>query len=183
MDTTALVERMKKETLADIASGRVPATVASFSELHDYVDANEYGGFCEDAFQYDASDDAKVDLVNKCQSAVDRWIKKRSAGGPAPTPVFRVDTVYRVQLGWHFPTLAFGASDVAEGKLVKYMDRLGNKYHSKRWHYRVTLANNTGGIAWNAYVVVEGANKKRVERAAREFLRYARRLKGFKLLV
>lgn len=27
---------------ADIASGQVPATVRSFSELHDYVDANEY---------------------------------------------------------------------------------------------------------------------------------------------
>ena len=26
----------------DIRSGHVPATVASFSELHDYVDANDY---------------------------------------------------------------------------------------------------------------------------------------------
>ena len=74
MDTTAVVESLKKDILEDIASGRVPATVSSFSELHDYVDANEYGGFCEDAFQYDASD---VDLVNVCQNIVDAWIKNR----------------------------------------------------------------------------------------------------------
>jgi hypothetical protein len=38
------VERGKREILADIANGTVPATVASFTQLHDYVDANYYGG-------------------------------------------------------------------------------------------------------------------------------------------
>ena len=37
------IERSKAEILEDIASGVVPDTVSSFSELHDYVDANEYG--------------------------------------------------------------------------------------------------------------------------------------------
>jgi len=32
----------------DIHSGRVPATVGAFGELHDYVDANEYGGLCDE---------------------------------------------------------------------------------------------------------------------------------------
>ena len=44
------VERMKHEILADVKLGKVPATVKAFSELHDYVDANEYGGFCEEEF-------------------------------------------------------------------------------------------------------------------------------------
>lgn len=30
------------EIRADVAAGTVPATVATFSELHDHVDANEY---------------------------------------------------------------------------------------------------------------------------------------------
>ena len=43
------VARSKREIIADIASGRVPATVKTFSELHDYVDANEYGGLCDES--------------------------------------------------------------------------------------------------------------------------------------
>jgi len=40
--------RAKREVLADVASGVVPATVQTFSELHDYVDANGYGGAFDD---------------------------------------------------------------------------------------------------------------------------------------
>ena len=40
----AVVERAKTEVLAHVAAGIVPRTCASFSELHDYVDANGYGG-------------------------------------------------------------------------------------------------------------------------------------------
>jgi hypothetical protein len=39
-----LSARMKTEILDDVQKGIVPVTVASFSELHDYVDANVYGG-------------------------------------------------------------------------------------------------------------------------------------------
>lgn len=38
------VERAKSEIVYDVAAGIVPRSVSSFSELHDYVDANEYGG-------------------------------------------------------------------------------------------------------------------------------------------
>lgn len=44
---TIAADQMKAEILADIESGRVPPTVSTFSELHDYVDANEYGGMCD----------------------------------------------------------------------------------------------------------------------------------------
>lgn len=43
------IQRMKTEILDDVRSGSVPKDVKSFSELHDYVDANCYGGFCEDS--------------------------------------------------------------------------------------------------------------------------------------
>lgn len=84
----AVIDRMMTEVLADIKSGQVPATVASFSQLHDHVDANEYGGACEpDAeFPYGEPPDADgprdekyVETVcafwNRCQTAIDDWIK------------------------------------------------------------------------------------------------------------
>ena len=81
----ATIARMKSEILADIASGKVPASVSSFSELHDYVDANEYGGFCDDdyltklwAFYGALSDDgcpAEVyEFTNAAQNAIETWL-------------------------------------------------------------------------------------------------------------
>lgn len=66
---------MKAEILADIASGKVPATVPDFSALHDYVDANEYGGFCDEDRRGGWSTD---DLV-AVQGRVDAWLR---AGRP-----------------------------------------------------------------------------------------------------
>ncbi len=76
------IERAKREILADVADGTVPATCASFGELHDYVDANGYGGAFEDGnFSICADDDsniaechANVDFWNDVQDAVDAWI-------------------------------------------------------------------------------------------------------------
>lgn len=39
-----LAERMKAEILQDVKAGIVPSTVSEFAELHDFVDANCYGG-------------------------------------------------------------------------------------------------------------------------------------------
>ena len=81
------IERSKAEILEDIKQGIVPHTVADFSELHDYVDANEYGGLCSDAWWClpDDTDDATVecnggwllvfDQSEAVQNAVDRWLK------------------------------------------------------------------------------------------------------------
>jgi len=66
-----VVERAKSEILADVASGTVPSTCASFSELHDYTDANGYGGAFERPFDND-----ETDFWNAVQDAVDRWIKQ-----------------------------------------------------------------------------------------------------------
>jgi len=67
---TERLERAKREVLADVAAGIVPVTVASFSELHDYVDANGYGG----AFEEDAPDTSDG-LWDALQSAIDGWIR------------------------------------------------------------------------------------------------------------
>lgn len=87
---TAIVEQMKREVMEDIASGNVPASVSSFSELHDYVDANCYGGFCDDDFsdalveQFGGRDEdegmpqAMVDLINECQNEIGAWLIERA---------------------------------------------------------------------------------------------------------
>jgi hypothetical protein len=67
---TERLERAKREVLADVAAGIVPLTVGSFSELHDYVDANGYGG----AFEDDAPD-TDDEIWDAMQDAVDGWIK------------------------------------------------------------------------------------------------------------
>lgn len=63
------IARSKSEILADIASGEVPTTVQTFSELHDYVDANEYGGLCDDDLF-----DTLNPWVNDIQNAVNAWL-------------------------------------------------------------------------------------------------------------
>lgn len=76
-DKAAVVKRMKEEIFNEVmVHHSTPPSVGSFSELHDYVDANEYGGFCEGG--YDVSDQATLDFVNACQDEVDAWLK---AGG------------------------------------------------------------------------------------------------------
>lgn len=68
-----VTKRAKKEILDDMASGIVPASVSSYSELHDYVDANGYGGAFEDE-----APTADLDLWNDMQEAVNDWLKTRS---------------------------------------------------------------------------------------------------------
>lgn len=84
------IERMKKEIIEDIKAGRVPADCPSFSALHDYVDANCYGGFCEDNViqaliehfggrdENEGMPDALMDYLNDAQNAIGRWIEEGS---------------------------------------------------------------------------------------------------------
>lgn len=78
---------MKQEIFEDIKTGRVPADCPSFSALHDYVDANCYGGFCEDDEMQALTDSfggidedegmpaALIDFLNDAQNSIDLWIK------------------------------------------------------------------------------------------------------------
>ena len=81
------IERMKQEIIKDIQAGRVRADCPSFSALHDYVDANCYGGFCDDEVmqaltnyfagpdENEGMSDALIAYLNDAQNSIDRWIK------------------------------------------------------------------------------------------------------------
>ena len=83
-DTHLIVQEMKREIHEDITTGLIPPTVGSFSELHDYIDANELGGFCIEAIAdlYYVPEGLGIDctMINECQNAIDVWLK---AGMPA----------------------------------------------------------------------------------------------------
>jgi len=92
------VERMKREIIHDVALGApglkpIPVDLRSFEQLHDYRDANEYGGFCDDELfealwaHFNAQGcpdgnndgnagmpDAMIDYMNKAQRRVSEWI-------------------------------------------------------------------------------------------------------------
>lgn len=83
-----VVAQMKQEVLADINAKIVPVDVSSFGELHDYVDANCYGGFCEDNGMLDAliahhggrdsvhegMPDAVFNFINTAQGSINKWV-------------------------------------------------------------------------------------------------------------
>lgn len=66
----------------------MPRTVKTFAELHDYVDANEYGGFCEDKFtgelieyfggldEHTGIPQKMLHFVNAAQNIIDVWIQE-----------------------------------------------------------------------------------------------------------
>jgi hypothetical protein len=71
----AVVRRMKAEILHDFANGIVPHTaVENFSQLHDFVDANEYGGLCENDCPFRADSDEHAGIINAAQEEIDQWL-------------------------------------------------------------------------------------------------------------
>ena len=86
MDHVVLAERMKTEIIEDVESGIVPESVSSFSELHNYVDANLYGGTEALLEEIDArvpdtdeghkrAIDELCELANPAMDIVDSWLK------------------------------------------------------------------------------------------------------------
>ena len=65
-----IIERAKDEIRSDVMAGVVPGNLYDFEKLHDYVDANEYGGFTEDNFTND------WDFVVDVQAILDKWMKQ-----------------------------------------------------------------------------------------------------------
>lgn len=82
-----IIQQSKEEILQDINSEVVPKNVESFSQLQDYVDANCYGGLCEDKLfdellehfggrdKNEGMPDGMTDFINKVQDSIDIWIK------------------------------------------------------------------------------------------------------------
>jgi hypothetical protein len=74
----------RDEVSGDINEGKVPAAVRSFSELHDHVDANGYGGAfawpCQPSEGRDSAyQEEFVRFWNAVQGNVDAWLR---AGRP-----------------------------------------------------------------------------------------------------
>lgn len=80
-----IIARMKREIRTDVRCGRIPDNVKSFAELHDYVDANSYGGLCDDAtfgqlsaqFGRGRDDDmpsGMSDFITAAQNSVNDWL-------------------------------------------------------------------------------------------------------------
>jgi len=53
--------------------GHADASVGSFAELHDYVDANEYGGAAES--WEEGTTDEFCRFWNRVQNEVDAWLR------------------------------------------------------------------------------------------------------------
>ena len=68
------IEKGKQEILRDIAAGLVPNDVNDFQDLHDYVDANEYGGIDLGVMT--------IEEANRVQDGLHYWL---AAGRPAST--------------------------------------------------------------------------------------------------
>lgn len=69
------VHLAKLEIRKDVRDGAVPSTVRSFADLHDYVDANEYGALFHLPMDTDAERDGSADIANEVQHRLDNWIK------------------------------------------------------------------------------------------------------------
>lgn len=85
-----MAERMKADILADIRAGIVPKSVKTFSELHDYVDANCYGGSeaLLDELDAEVADtdeghtsalNALCDLMNPAMEIINEWLASGGA--------------------------------------------------------------------------------------------------------
>lgn len=72
---TELSSRMKTEILFDIQQGVVPSNVRTFSALHDYVDANGYGGLFDDECPLDVGNDEDFAITCEAQEIVHQWLK------------------------------------------------------------------------------------------------------------
>lgn len=69
------------QVCGDMVAGRVPLRASSFSELHDYVDANYYGfAFEWPALAADMDEEYQclhLKLFNRVQENVDSWLKAK----------------------------------------------------------------------------------------------------------
>jgi hypothetical protein len=68
----------KGEIREDVALGHVPRDVASFGDLHDHRDANEYGGLCNEEYlaAWGLSSATEAAAGNDIQNLLDEWIKE-----------------------------------------------------------------------------------------------------------
>lgn len=94
----SVIASMKLGIINDVQASILPPGIKSFSDLHNYVDANEYGGFCIEEFvepltqlfsgrdKDEGMPQAMLDFMNEAQGIIDAWIKGAIAILPPPEP-------------------------------------------------------------------------------------------------
>lgn len=78
----AAIELGMQQIQREIAAGRIPPTITEFAALHDYVDANEFGGLCDEGGQWrslfprETAADAEIfcEAANRVQDALAKWL-------------------------------------------------------------------------------------------------------------
>ena len=83
-----VIAQMKSEIIGDVRCLHVPVNVANFGELHDFVDANKYGGFIDDKLVdemiakfggrdpvHEGMPEEVVEFTDSAQTAVSIWIE------------------------------------------------------------------------------------------------------------
>lgn len=93
---TELAARMQAEIQEDAKNEVIPSEIWEFGDLHHYVDANKYGGLCDDerlealiAEHGGREDDGSlpsslVNLITEAEGIVGRWLEE---GGLAGEPL------------------------------------------------------------------------------------------------
>ena len=118
------IERARCEIMADVLAGIVPYDVSGFADLHDYTDANAYGGafelWCED--EGDLSVDEYCVFLGRVQNDLDSWIR----GGGLKLPA-RIEHVVRTWHQWS-PREQELMVAVVEDVLQHCRDGLGNGF-------------------------------------------------------
>ena len=71
-------DKIMTEIDKDIAAGWMPATVATFSELHDHVDANDYALEAAPFSGFAGTWDEYMEHLNVIEAEVNRRLAERS---------------------------------------------------------------------------------------------------------
>ena len=83
----SVIASMKLGIINDINAKILPPNIVDFRDLHNYVDANEYGGFCIEEFaepliqlfggrdEDEGMPQAYIDFMNEAQGVIDAWIR------------------------------------------------------------------------------------------------------------
>jgi hypothetical protein len=128
------VTRAMQEIVRDTQAGILPPEVRDFSTLHDYVDANGYGGFFEEEYQ-----DVSIEFVAEVQDRVNTWLEHGGAILPTMT-VAQLRAALEGQPGDRY-VIAFGAMDYLNIKGVEDPDEedsalvlnLSDDFDTRQW--------------------------------------------------
>ena len=135
-----LVADMKREILEDLGTARstrgsfLPLSTSSFSMLHDYVDANEYGGLCDDERRaHWVVGEAGVPTLNRAQTEIDEWL----ASGEARTEKI---AMWLYDATYDPPGIKVGWSEVSENARQHWLN------HAKRMQADLLVGIEEGVI-------------------------------------